>query len=208
MSANYILQEYSDGNEDILTCRILQYVHFLFLELVANETSQKAIRNILKCLLRNTQKNNRCVLFKVLDVKKQGFLSPEDKELCYQLLEEAYKTEDQEGESTADKESGEQTLKPAGESKEEFGAKKLLAKLTAEKVERDPKTHFQDSETGTSFLKEKFWTNEGLGKKIITACVESSGFDPIRKKGTEALSSALISVKSWRSPNMAAIHAT
>ena len=78
-------------------------------------TVRKAVSNILQCLLANTGPTNRSIFFNVLEAVDMGhkFLSPADKELCEQLVEEAFGGKELE-KATPEKEEGGKEATPEG----------------------------------------------------------------------------------------------
>ena len=185
LAANSIAENYSEGQCIFkANCAHVHTFSVLAFTDSSNVVShvKKAIRNILLCLVNNTSKENRCILFKVVEGfhSNKGFLSSEDKDLCMKLTEEAY------GSGVVE----ESSVEPAPQSSLVSGAKKLFENLSLS-VSKSTTDETSSSSVG-SLLDQEFWLEEDLAQKLISACVDSEGFEPLLSKECTELPNVFI----------------
>ena len=151
-------------------------------------TVRKAVSNILQCLLANTGTTNRTIFFKVLEAVEQGqrFLTFADKELCLQLVEEAYgskspKTEPTVKTHTEEKEGGaDEGTSPKG-NKEEDVKETPSERNEVEGVEEAiPKEEEPEEGTPKETVPQETTPEGNEEEGVKTAPVETA---PERKEG-------------------------
>lgn len=141
-------------------------------------TVRKAVSNILRCLLANTGNSNSVIFFEILEAFQLGqkVLTAADKELCCQLVEEAYGSKKLETTSTG-------KAPPEGKEGGEVEA-------TASKADEEEDTQDASTEEREEAVTEEGTTEEAVAQEAAPEGNEEEGVettpvesDPAKNEG-------------------------